>query len=128
MIERRDGWASHMLNAGKVTFLAFLTLTLAGCSCMRRELTQTRSFLEAELKPGDPHERIEEVLRKAGVDYVYDPYANRYEGAIRADRCRNYSMVSVTINLDSSERMSGMEVVEIFTGCKSWWRLQVFIA
>jgi hypothetical protein len=80
------GGPSPMLNAGKVLFLAFLTLSLAGCgSCMHRELAQTRSFLEAELKPGDPRERIEEVLRKAGVRYAYDKYLNRYEGGITAD-------------------------------------------
>jgi hypothetical protein len=106
-----------MLNPWKVVFIAFLTLTLAGCgSCMHRELARTRSFLGAELKPGDPREKIEEVLRKAGVAYVYDGYVNRYEGGIRADRCRDYSMISVYVNLDSSQRMSQIEIREIFTG------------
>jgi hypothetical protein len=105
-----------MLNGGKAVFLAFLTLTLAGCgSCMHRELTQTRSFLEAELKLGDPRERIEEVLRKAGVPNVYDPYGNRYQSLITADRCRGSNVV-VYVNLDSSGRMSRIEAFESFTG------------
>jgi hypothetical protein len=106
-----------MLNARKAMFLAFVPLFLAGCgSCMHRELTQTRSFLEAELKLGDPRERIEEVLGKAGVLYEYDPFNNRYQGLITADRCRGSGVV-VYVNLDYySGRMSRIEVFESFTG------------
>lgn len=111
------GGCFPVFNAQKVVCLAFLTLALAGCgSCMHRELTQTRSFLKAELKPGDPRERVEDALRKLGGPYDYDSFNNRYQALITADRCRGYSGVVVYINLDSFGRMSRIEVTEVFSG------------
>ena len=107
-----------MNRASNVAIVLMVVLALLGCGydCLKPKTEEVRSLLEKELKVGDIPERVEEVLKNAGISYSYDPFQNLYGSTIFDSRCGPYQAISVYVHLDSSKKMSKFEVYETFTG------------
>ena len=100
-----------------IVFMVVLALLGCGYDCLKPKTEEVRSLLEKELKVGDTPERVEEVLKNAGISYTYDRFQNRYGSTILDDsRCGPYQAISVYVYLDSLKKMSKFEVYETFTG------------
>ena len=82
---------------------------------MKPKKEQVKGVLQHELQVGDPRDKVETVLTKAGISFTYDKYANRYQSNITDSRCGPYQAISLYINLDLSGRVSKIDVSETFT-------------
>jgi len=98
---------------------AFILATFSGCCPLDRD--EVREQLTAELRVGDSREKIETVLKNAGIDFSYDKWTNSYGATIRDDEhCGPLSMykaISVYIHLDDQGRLSKIEVSASY----AWW-------
>ena len=108
----------EMNRASNVAIVLMVVLALLGCGydCLKPKTEEVRSLLEKELKVGDIPERVEEVLKNAGISYSYDPFQNRYQSRIADSRCGPYQAITVYVYLDSLKKMSKFEVRVTFTG------------
>lgn len=100
-----------------MAIVLMVVLALLGCGydCLKPKTEEVRSLLEKELKVGDTPERVEEVLKNAGILYSYDRFQNRYQSTIFDSRCGPYQAISVYVYLDSLKKMSKFEVRVTFT-------------
>lgn len=101
-----------------MAIVLMVALALLGCGydCLKLKTEKVRSLLDKELKVGDTPERVEEVLKNAGISYSYDRFQNRYGSTIFDSRCGPYQAISVYVHLDSSKKMSKFEVYKSYTG------------
>ena len=65
-----------MMRASNAAILFITVWALSGCGgdCMKPRTAEVRSLLERELKAGDKRERVDEVLKNAGIVYEYDRF------------------------------------------------------
>ncbi|MDB5823134.1 MAG: hypothetical protein JWR21_1838 [Herminiimonas sp.] len=93
-----------------------VALTLSGCdACMKPKTEEVRHLLEKELKVGATRERVDKVMKNAGIPYSYDQFQNRYQSTIFESRCGPYQAVSIYVYFDSSMKMSKVEVFDSYT-------------
>ena len=83
---------------------------------MRPKTDHVRNLLEKELKVGDMRQRVDEVLKNAGIAYEYDRFQNRYQSTITDAECGPYDAISLYVNFDSSGKMAKIEVFGSHTG------------
>lgn len=107
-----------MIQASNVAILLMAALTLSGCNedCMKPETKELRDLLEKELKVGDTRERVEGVLKNAGIAYEYDQFQNRFQSTITDSQCGPYWAISLYVYFNSSNKMSKVEAFESHTG------------
>ena len=107
-----------MNRVSKLAILLMVALTLSGHGhdCMKPKTEEVRRLLEKRLKVGDIPERVEEVLKNAGISYEYDQFQNLYQSTITDSRCGPYQAISVYVYFDSLQKMSKFEIFESYTG------------
>jgi len=96
-----------------VLYLGFGFVSQAGDEARRVSL---ESKLRAALAIGDPHEKIERVLRdnSLSVSYEASPFS-RYATRIRLGRLTNSGML-VYVDVDESKKMKKVTVQNCYTG------------
>lgn len=107
-----------MFNWWKNVYVLVCILCVLGNSachggCLRTD--ELRALLNREIKVGDGREKVDLVLKNAGIDYSYDAYQNRYGSTVRDDRCGSWRAISVYVNFDLSGKVAGIEVFESYT-------------
>jgi len=96
--------------------LAMIAVIVSGCrDCIEPKFQEVKGLLDGKLKVGDTRERVEEVLKSAEIGYTYDRFSNRYQSTVRDARCEPYAAVSVYVNLDTSGKVSKVEVSKTYT-------------
>jgi len=100
-----------------MVILLIVALSLSGCNgdCMKPKTEEVRGFLKKELKGGDTRDRVEEVLKKAGIAYTYDQFQSRYQSTIFDSRCGQDQAISIYVYFNASNKMSEVEVIETYT-------------
>lgn len=81
--------------------------------CLKTD--EIRALLNQEIKAGDSRDKVDVVLKNAGIDYSYDANQHRYGSTIRDDRCGPWQAISIYVNFDLSEKVTGVEVFESYT-------------
>jgi hypothetical protein len=106
-----------MTRADQMASVLVVALVLWGFNgdCMKPKTAEIRGHLDRELKVGDSHEKVEEVLTKAGIPYQYDQFQNRYQSTVFDQQCGPYDAISIYVYFDPSGRMSRIEVRETYT-------------
>jgi hypothetical protein len=107
-----------MMRATNAAILFITVWALSGCGgdCMKPRTAEVRNLLERGLKAGDKRERVDEVLKNAGIVYEYDRFQNRYQSTITDSSCGPYQAISVYVYFDASGKMSSVEIFESHTG------------
>lgn len=102
-------------------FFLVVSVLATSSGCCPLDADEVREQLTVELRVGDSREKIEIVLRNAGIDFSYDKWTNSYGATIRDDEhCGPLSMykaISVYIHLDDTGHLSRIEVSDSYT----WW-------
>lgn len=83
---------------------------------MKQKTEEVKSLLEKKLKIGDERQKVEDVLKDAGILYAYDQFQNRYQSTITDPLCGSGQAISVYVYFDSSKKMSKVEVFESYAG------------
>ena len=90
-------------------------LLSSGCF---RMLDTTADVVETEissaLKSGDNVEAIEGYLRKRGLAFSYNRFANRYQAIIRHPES-DFHAITIHILLDSEKHFKGVEANDSYT-------------
>lgn len=106
-----------MMPVKNAAFLTVIVGLLAGCggSCMSHKTGEIKALLNKELKIGDSKERVQEVLKNAGISYAYDQFQEQYYSTVYDKRCGPDDAVSISVSFDPSGRMTKVEVFESYT-------------
>src|SRR5665213_1093635 len=103
------------LSSMTISIIIASTLLAHGEDCMKPKTEEIRNLLRRELWLGDTREKVENVLKNAGIAFEYDRFLNRYQSTIADSRCGPYVAITVYVNFDSSEKMSKVDVFESYT-------------
>ena len=109
----------EMMRETTMTIMLLLAFTLSGCNgdCMRPKTEEVRNLFNRQLKVGDTREKVDEVLKKAGIGYSYDRFENRYQSTVYDSQCGPNQAASIYVYFDASNEITEVEVRETYT---SW--------
>ena len=107
-----------VFNFWEVAHVLALILCTVGNSachggCLKTD--EIRALLNREIKVGNSRNKVDVVLKNAGIDYSYDAYQHRYGSTVRDDRCGPWQAISIYVNFDLSGKVTGIEVFESYT-------------
>ena len=103
------------MTSRAAVFLLVTAPFLSGCfPTLDTTPEEVEADISSALKPGDAAETIEAYLRKRGLGFSYDRFANRYQAIIRHPDS-NFHAITIHILLDPQKRYAGVEADDSYT-------------
>lgn len=100
--------------------LLLLSVTTISCSNSQvMSAEELKSFINDNLKPGDPSEEIEAFLDSQGWPYAFDDFVQRYQAHYPdgdVNKPHLIKAVAILIYVDESRAFQRVVVEEVFTG------------
>ena len=90
-------------------------LTASGCyPTLDTTPEQVEEEISSALAPGDNAATVEAYLRKRGLEFSYDRFANRYQAIIRHPES-HFHAITVHVLLDPEKKFLGVEADDSYT-------------
>ena len=93
----------------------FIVNWLAACGGECVKTSEIKELLNKELKTGDTRQKVEQVLKSAGIEYSFDAFQNRYQATARDARCSQREAASIYAAFDASGKMLAVDVFSSYT-------------